>query len=642
MNIEYNNSKIEQISVNDIIPNRFQPRKNFDPQLLEELAESIRQYGIVQPLVLRKLGNKYEIIAGERRYKAACMIGLTQVPSIVMELDDTSSAEIALIENVQRKDLTAIEEAKSYKQILGLGQIKQEELAKKIGKTQSTISNKLRLLNLSDEAQQALLDSKISERHARSLLRLKDKNIQNETLNRIIEKRMTVRETDKYIKDLIDNHNAEEQTEEILDFSDENDKKGDNMNQNINNNNNTPIIDNFTQGTGIPNIPDYDQININNEQQNGAYINEQVVNNAQISEPSRFFNYDNQAANMNFDPSFAPNQGNFITNNTQSNYNQAGQTSFNQPQFEQPQINNEVNNLSDANGNSLNDTFNNFNTNNMNEIDNNNNNEQQSQIDNNNISNFNPPNVQNNMNSNFNQQNNLDNQFNNLNQPNNFDNQVNNFNQVNNVEANNTPNDFNYNSTNFEQPQQPIFNNEQNLNNNDNHMLNNFTSSQQDINQQPNMFAQTQQQPFMPSPEVENNMQNNLEQPTDNNINQNYNTSNFQTNNNDFNDNQQNINTIEQQSNFNDQNNQQYMQNDTFNNFNNNYNNQGINDPINTDNNQYDNNMASHTMIIQQDITGAVAVMRNTVMNLQNNGYAIEINEQDLGNLYQIVINFRK
>ena len=188
------NNQVEQISVNDIIPNRFQPRKNFDEESLNELADSIRQHGLIQPLVLRKLGDKYEIIAGERRFKAANIIGLKTVPSIVMEINDADSAEIALVENIQRKDLTAIEEAKSYEKILELGQMNQEELAKRVGKTQSTVSNKLRLLNLSDEAQQALLDTKISERHARSLLKLKDKTAQNEMLNKIIENRLTVRE----------------------------------------------------------------------------------------------------------------------------------------------------------------------------------------------------------------------------------------------------------------------------------------------------------------------------------------------------------------------------------------------------------------------------------------------------------------
>ena len=137
------NTEVQKISVEKIIPNRFQPRKNFDEEALNELADSIRQHGIIQPLVLRKLGESFEIIAGERRYKAAMKVGLKEVPAIVMELDDTSSAEIALVENIQRKDLTAIEEAKSYEKILELGQMNQEELAKRVGRNQSTVSNKV-------------------------------------------------------------------------------------------------------------------------------------------------------------------------------------------------------------------------------------------------------------------------------------------------------------------------------------------------------------------------------------------------------------------------------------------------------------------------------------------------------------------
>ena len=143
--------QIQRINVEDIIPNRFQPRKNFDQDSLQELAESIKQHGMIQPLVLRKLWNKFEIIAGERRYKAENMIGLKQVPSIIMELDDATSAEVALAENIQRRDLTAVEKAKSYKQILSLGQMTQEELAKKMGKSQPAVSNTLRLLELSDD-----------------------------------------------------------------------------------------------------------------------------------------------------------------------------------------------------------------------------------------------------------------------------------------------------------------------------------------------------------------------------------------------------------------------------------------------------------------------------------------------------------
>ena len=156
MNLE---STVLQVHVEDIIPNRFQPRLNFDEQGLQELADSIKEHGIIQPLVLRKLGNKYEIIAGERRYKASVLAGKETVPVIVKNLNDKDSAEIALIENIQRKNLTPIEEALSYKKILDMGYITQENLASKLGKSQSAVANKIRLLNLSDEVQEALLEN---------------------------------------------------------------------------------------------------------------------------------------------------------------------------------------------------------------------------------------------------------------------------------------------------------------------------------------------------------------------------------------------------------------------------------------------------------------------------------------------------
>lgn len=190
---------VMQIPIEDIIPNRFQPRLAFDEDGLKELSESIKQHGIIQPLVLRRLGNKYEIIAGERRFKAATMAGLKTVPAIISDIDDNQSAEIALVENIQRRNLTPIEEAKSYKNLLDRGYMTQEQLAEKMGVSQSSIANKLRLLNLSPEVQDALLQEKISERHARSLLAL-PKEQQGEWLQKIINKRMTVRQLDLEIK----------------------------------------------------------------------------------------------------------------------------------------------------------------------------------------------------------------------------------------------------------------------------------------------------------------------------------------------------------------------------------------------------------------------------------------------------------
>lgn len=193
-------SQILQVPIEDIIPNRFQPRLNFDDSSLQELANSIKQHGIIQPLVLRKVGEKYEIIAGERRYKASMMAGLTAVPAIITAMDDKKSAEVAIVENIQRKDLTSIEEAKSYKSLLDKGYLTQEELAKKMGISQSAISNKLRLLSLTNEVQEALMDGKISERHARSLIQVTDPSEQINWLNKIINERLTVKDLENKLK----------------------------------------------------------------------------------------------------------------------------------------------------------------------------------------------------------------------------------------------------------------------------------------------------------------------------------------------------------------------------------------------------------------------------------------------------------
>lgn len=197
MNFE---TSVLQVAIEDIVPNRFQPRLAFEDASLSELANSIKQHGIIQPLVLRKTGEKYEIIAGERRYRAATMAGLTYVPAVISKLDDKTSAEVAIAENVQRKELTAIEEAKSYKALLDLGYMSQEQLAKKMGISQSAVANKLRLLNLAQEVQDAILENKISERHARSLLSVKDPEQQVSWLHRIIEERLTVRALDNELR----------------------------------------------------------------------------------------------------------------------------------------------------------------------------------------------------------------------------------------------------------------------------------------------------------------------------------------------------------------------------------------------------------------------------------------------------------
>ncbi len=195
MNLE---KEIFDISLQDIIPNRFQPREMFDDEALKELSQSIKEHGVIQPIIVRKVGDKYEIIAGERRFRASQLAGKTTIPALVRDIDDKEAAKVALLENLQRSNLTPIEEAKTYQTILKLDNITQDELAQNLGKSQSTIANKLRLLTLDEEVQTALLNSQISERHARSLLGL-DLSTQKELLHKIINEKLTVKALDEEI-----------------------------------------------------------------------------------------------------------------------------------------------------------------------------------------------------------------------------------------------------------------------------------------------------------------------------------------------------------------------------------------------------------------------------------------------------------
>lgn len=193
--------EVVYLYLDDIIPNRFQPREIFDERPLKELAVSIKEHGVIQPIIVRKVNDKYEIIAGERRYKASALAGLTKIPAIIRDLDDKESSKVALLENLQRRDLNPIEEAKTYQKILELDEMTQEDLAKTMGKSQSSVANKLRLLSLPEEIQKALMDEKISERHARALLNIKDSNQQQQLLQEIIDQKMTVRQLEDKIKE---------------------------------------------------------------------------------------------------------------------------------------------------------------------------------------------------------------------------------------------------------------------------------------------------------------------------------------------------------------------------------------------------------------------------------------------------------
>lgn len=193
-------NEVSYIATELIIPNLYQPRKYFDEQAIEDLAQSIKTYGIIQPLSVRKMGDRYELVAGERRLRAAKHAGLTDVPVIVIDITDKESAAIALLENIQREDLNFIEEAEAYYNLIQDHSYTQEQLSEVIGKKQSTIANKLRILKLSNNVRTLLLDNKLTERHARALLKLPNEKTQIKILNQVIKKVLNVKNTEELIE----------------------------------------------------------------------------------------------------------------------------------------------------------------------------------------------------------------------------------------------------------------------------------------------------------------------------------------------------------------------------------------------------------------------------------------------------------
>lgn len=196
--------EVVKIPLEKIHANEFQPRTVFDAEKIEELARTIHVHGVIQPIVVRdsKRDGFYEIIAGERRYRAMTSLGWEEVPAIVRQLSDKETASIALIENLQREELTAIEEAHAYQNLLEIQEITQEALAQRLGKSQSTVANKLRLLKLPEPVQQALLERAITERHARALLPVKDPAVQQQLLDELIDQGLNVKELEQRIKSL--------------------------------------------------------------------------------------------------------------------------------------------------------------------------------------------------------------------------------------------------------------------------------------------------------------------------------------------------------------------------------------------------------------------------------------------------------
>ncbi|MCI9127620.1 MAG: ParB/RepB/Spo0J family partition protein [Eubacterium sp.] len=191
------------MKISDIEPNREQPRKNFDKEALEELADSIRQFGIIQPIVVQKKDDYYEIIAGERRWRAAKLAKVKEVPVVIKEYTKQEVMEIALIENIQRKDLNPIEEALAYKSLIDEYHLKQDELAKRVSKSRTAIANAMRLLKLTDEVQNMLINDEISMGHARALLALDQEDLQLEAAKVVIEKGYSVRDTEKLVKSIL-------------------------------------------------------------------------------------------------------------------------------------------------------------------------------------------------------------------------------------------------------------------------------------------------------------------------------------------------------------------------------------------------------------------------------------------------------
>ena len=219
---EANSEKVFFVNIQKVEPNKEQPRKNFDPDAIEELSESIKIHGIIQPLLVQKRDDYYEIIAGERRWRAAKKAGLKEVPVIVKELTEKEIVEISLIENIQRENLNPIEEAYAYKKLLTEFNLKQDEVAERVSKSRTAVTNSMRLLKLDENVQQMVIDEKLSTGHARALLGIADPEKQYIVAQKIFDERLSVRETEKLIKKIQKDKELAEQktkeTEDKLDF----------------------------------------------------------------------------------------------------------------------------------------------------------------------------------------------------------------------------------------------------------------------------------------------------------------------------------------------------------------------------------------------------------------------------------------
>lgn len=191
-----------KVKINKVEPNREQPRKKFDEDALQELADSIKQFGVLQPLIVQEREDYYEIIAGERRWRAAKLAGLKEIPVVIRKMSDQEVVEISLIENIQRENLNPIEEAIAYKRLLTEFQLKQEEVAERVSKSRTAVTNSMRLLKLDERVQQMVVDEMLTTGHARALLAIENPEIQFETANRIFNEKLSVREVEKLVKNI--------------------------------------------------------------------------------------------------------------------------------------------------------------------------------------------------------------------------------------------------------------------------------------------------------------------------------------------------------------------------------------------------------------------------------------------------------
>ncbi|MFH0924737.1 MAG: ParB/RepB/Spo0J family partition protein [bacterium] len=194
--------RIVNLPLGDVIPNKFQPRKTFDEKKLEELANSIREKGVIQPIIVHKVEDKYEIVTGERRWRAVQKTGFKDIPAIIRDVSEKEKLELALIENIQREDLNPLEEAEAYKEIMERLSLTHEEVAKRVGKERCTISNSVRLLKLPEEIKCALISNTITTGHARAILTLEEEK-QTTLCKEIVEKKLTVRDTENYVKEIV-------------------------------------------------------------------------------------------------------------------------------------------------------------------------------------------------------------------------------------------------------------------------------------------------------------------------------------------------------------------------------------------------------------------------------------------------------